>query len=117
MNSIRAIRRSAGILAGLVGVLLASITDPPAALASQLRPDPPWWLRHWALPVHLPSEPPGFFKHPPVPHRAHTHAALASGLPVWQITLIAGAAAVLAAAAILLGRTLASRRHLTIASS
>jgi hypothetical protein len=111
MNHIRRIRRSAGSPAGLASLLLASITPAPTALASQLRPDPPWWLTHWALPVHLPPEPPGFFKHPPLRHQAHVHAALADGAPGWQIALITVAAAVLAAAAILLGRALAARRH------
>jgi hypothetical protein len=56
MNPIRAVRRSAGILAWLASVLLASADAAPAALASPLRPDPPWWLTHRALPVHLPPE-------------------------------------------------------------
>jgi hypothetical protein len=114
MNRIRRIRRLAAVLAG---ALLASITAAPTALASQLRPDPPWWLGHRALPVHLPPELPGFFKHPPLPHHAHVHAALADGVPGWQITLIAVGAAVSAAAAILLGRALAARRHPTTANS
>jgi hypothetical protein len=48
MNPIRAVRRSAGILAWLASVLLASADAAPAALASPLRPDPPWWLTHRA---------------------------------------------------------------------
>jgi hypothetical protein len=111
------IRRSAGILAWLASVLPASAVAAPAALASPLRPDPPWWLRHWALPVHLPPEPPGFFKHPPLPHHAHVHAALAGGVPGWLITLITAGTAVLAGAAILLGRALTARRHLSTANS
>ena len=117
MNPIHAIRRSASILAFLASVLLAPITAAPAALASQLLPDPPWWLKHWGLPVHLPPESPGFFKHPPLPRQARVHAALASGVPGWQIALITAAAAALAAAAILLGRALAARRHPATAHS
>ncbi len=108
MNRIRAIRRLAAVLAWLASVLLASSVAAPAALASPLRPDPPWWVTHRALPVHLPPELPGFFKHPPLPHHAHVHPALAGGVPGWQITLITVGAIVLAAAAILLGRTLAA---------
>ena len=117
MNPIRAIRRSAGTLAWLASVLLASAVTAPAALASPLRPDPPWWLTHRALPVHLPPVRPDFSKHPPLPHHAHVHAALAGGMPGWQITLITVGAAVLAAAAILLGPALAARRHPTTADS
>jgi hypothetical protein len=117
VNRIRRIRRLAAALAGLAGALLASITTAPTALASQLRPDPPWWLGHRALPAHLPPGPAGFFKHRPVPHHAHVHAALAGGLPGWQIALITAAAAVLAAAAILLARALAARRHPATADS
>jgi hypothetical protein len=111
------IRRLGAVLAGLAGILLAFAAAAPAALALQLRPDPPWWLRHWALPMHLPPVPPGFFKHPPPPHHAHVHAPLADGMPGWQIALITVGATVLAAAAILLGRALAARRHPTIANS
>lgn len=115
--SVRRLAGLAGALAWLASVLPASAVPGPAALASPLRPDPPWWLTHRALPLHLPPEPPGFFKHPPLPHRAHVHAALAGGMPGWQITLITAGAAILAAAAILLGRALAARRHLTTADS
>jgi hypothetical protein len=80
MNRIRRIRRLAVVLAGPAGALLVSITAAPTALASQLRPDPPWWLGHRALPVHLPPKLPGFFKYPPLPHHAHVHAALAGGV-------------------------------------
>jgi len=117
MNPIRAFRRSAAILAWLASVPLASAVAAPAALASPLRPDPPGWLRQRAVPVHLPPQLPGFFKHPPLPHQAHDHAALADGVPGWQITLITVGALVLTAAVILLGRALAARRHLTTANS
>jgi hypothetical protein len=108
MNRTRHIRRLAALLAGLVGALLASITAAPTALASQLRPDPPWWLGHRALPVHLPPELPGFFKHPPPPG----HAAAFGGMPSWQIALIAAGAALLApTVAVLWGRARTARRN------
>ncbi len=98
------------------GALAALSPTDPTALAAQLRPDPPWWLKHWPLRVHLPHERPGFFKHPPLPHPP-VHPALASGMPGWQITLITLGAAALAAAAILLGRAVAARRQPSVASS
>ena len=112
MNRIRHIRRLAGVLAGLAGAVLACATAAPAALASQLRSDPPWWLRHWALPVHLPPGPPGFFNHPPLPPRhaggpvpvyqVPAHTAVTGGLPGWQIALIAAAAALAVATVLVL---------------
>jgi hypothetical protein len=68
----------------------------PAALASGQPPHPP----------------PGWNKHPPLP--AHTHTAAAGGMPGWQITLIAAAAVLLAAAlAVTVYRIRAARRHVT----
>jgi hypothetical protein len=114
MNRIRHIRRLAGVLAALAGAVLAVAAAAPAALASQLRPDPPWWLRHWALPVHLPPGPPGLVKHPPlppgqvagpVPVYQVPHAAVTRGLPGWQIAVIAaGAALAVATVLVLLDR-------------
>jgi hypothetical protein len=110
MNRIRRIRRLAAVLAGLAGALLAPITAAPTALASQLRPDPPWWLGHCALPVHLPPELPGFFKHPPPPGHV-VRTAVIGGMPGWQIALIAvGAALAAATGAVLLDRAPAARR-------
>jgi len=86
----RLIRRMAGVLTGLAA-LLAPITTGPAAVASQLRPDPPGWLQRVPAPAHLPPLPPGWNMHPPRPGPAHIHAALAGGMPGWQITLIAAA--------------------------
>ena len=105
----RLIRRVVGVLTGLAEPL-APITIGPTAVASQLRPDPPGWLTKRAPgPVHLPPLPPGWNKHPPLPGPAH--AALAHGMPGWQITLIACAATVLAAAAaVLVVRMRAARR-------
>jgi hypothetical protein len=112
------IRRLAAVPAGLAGALLAFAAAAPAALASQLRPDPPWWLMHRALPVHLPPELPGLFKHPPPPGHV-AHAAGSGGMPGWQITLIAAGTALLAAAvAVLLDRARPARRKpVTVAVS
>ena len=96
-------RRIVGVLAGVIA-LLAPLTSEPAAFASQLRPDPPWWITHPVLPGHLPSRPPGCLKHPQLPDPAGVHAGLAGGMPGWLITVIAVGAAVIAVAAIVLGR-------------
>src|SRR5262249_39219869 len=77
MNRIRHIRRLAAALTGLAGALLAFAGAVSAA-------------RAWRLPPH----PPGWNKHPPV---SHVHAVVIGGMPGWQITLIAIAAALLAA--------------------
>src|SRR5262249_17695318 len=115
MTRIRHIRRLAGVLAGLAGAVLAFAAAAPAALASQLRPDPPWWLRHWALPVHLPPGPPGLVNHPPLPpgqvpgpapvYQVPAHTAVTGGTPGWQIAAIAaGAALAVATVLVLLDR-------------
>jgi hypothetical protein len=95
VNRTRHIRHSAGILAGLASALLVSITTAPATFATTSpRPAGP------AVPA--PEKP------------ARVHAALAGGMPAWQITLIAVGAAVLAAAiAVLLTRAQAARRPVT----
>jgi hypothetical protein len=116
MNPIRhshLIRRIAGSLAG-VTALLPSITTGPAALAAQLRADPPAWLDRLPLGVYYPPAPAGWDKHPPRPGPAHVHAALAGGMAGWQITLIAGGVMVLAAALAVIARTMhAGRRRAT----
>jgi len=67
MNLNRHFRRLVGVLAALAGAVLAVAAAAPAARAAQLRPDPPRWLRHWALPVHPLPWPPGLVKHPLLP--------------------------------------------------
>jgi hypothetical protein len=79
MNHIRHIRRVAATLATLAGALLAFAAAAPAALASGPGP--------------LPLPPPIREKHPQVP----VHTVVIGGMPGWQITLIAIAAALLAA--------------------
>jgi hypothetical protein len=67
--------------------------------------------------VNLPR-PPGWNKHPPLPDPARVHAALATGMPGWQIALIAISAAVLATAvAVLVHQARAARRHATTSAA
>jgi len=104
MNHSHPIQCIATILAGLAAGLLALATAAPVALA---RPAPPS-VSHTALATPRPQLP-GWNKHPPLP--AHVHALATGGMPGWQITLIASAATVLAAALIaLLARPRAARR-------
>jgi hypothetical protein len=95
MTRIHPIRRLAGIMAGLAGALLALTAASPAAFAEHVPP---------------PGGHGGTVQAPP---QAHT-IIIAGGMPGWQITLIAVAAAVVAAiVAVFLDRALAARRHLT----
>jgi hypothetical protein len=100
----RLIRRVAGVLTGLA-TALALITTGFAALASQLRLDPPGWLTERApWPVHLLPLPPGWTKHPPLPGPGPRR--LAGHMPGRRITLIA-------ATAVLAGRMHAAWRRAT----
>jgi hypothetical protein len=91
------IRRAAVILAGLTASLLALSTGAPAAFAYVLPPGPSSG---------------GTAGPPPV------QAIVTGGMPGWQITLIAVAAAILAAIlAVLLDRARAARRHQTARSA
>ena len=91
------IRRLAAILAGLTGSLLALTTASPAAFAYILPPGPSSG-RNAGLP---PAD-----------------TIVTGGMPGWQITLIAAAAAILAATmAVLLDRARAARRHQTAPSA
>ena len=93
MNVIQHIRRFAGVLAGLTAVLLAGGATPPFAV-----PPPP--------------EPSGPATSPVV-----VHTTVSGGMPGWQITLIAVAAALLAATvAVLADRARASRKATTAAA-
>src|SRR5262249_4146476 len=78
-------------------VVLASLTAAPAALAA---PQPP---------------PSGWNKHPPLPDPARVHAALAGGIPGWQLTLMAVTIVLLAATLVAIaypgpGRAVAGER-------
>ena len=99
MYLIHSIRRPAGILLWLAGALPASlIAAAPAALATP-RPKPPGWNKHRPLP-------------------AHVHAAVTGGMPGWQITLIAAAAALVAAAlAVMVYRARSARRRATVSAA
>ena len=93
MNHIHRIRRAIRLLAALASALLAAGTAAPA-FAAGLRP------------------PPGSLQRPPVPPATRAHTVVVGGMPGWQITLIAVAAAVLAATlAVILDRTRTARRH------
>jgi len=105
----RIIRRMACAMAGLAGGLLALSITSSAAFAYRL---PPSGGGRATTPTTLPTVPPGANKHPPL--HAAGHTAVIGGMPGWQITLIAIAAAVLAAAlAVTADRILAARRRVS----
>lgn len=96
MNLIRHIRRSAAVLVGLAGAMLAFAV--PA----------------FARTVPIPGDTFGTPVPAPVPAQVpvQVRTIVAGGMPGWQIALIAIAAAVVTAAvAVLLDRTRATRRH------
>ena len=103
MERFHIIGRFAVILAGLAGAVLAlSAGAAQAALAGggghgyPLRPEPPGW-----------------YKHPPLP--VHAHPAVTSGIAGWQIALIvAGAALLISALAVTVYVTRAARRRVTV---
>src|SRR5689334_24874032 len=80
MNRRHALGHLAVVLAGLAGAVLTFAAAVPAALASasprRAR------LLSWADP----PLPPGWNKHPQRPDPARAHAALAGGIPGWQLT-------------------------------
>jgi hypothetical protein len=107
MKRFHIIGRLGTILAGLAGIVVTlGAVVAPAALAGgdpQRRPG-----------LVSRSQSPGWDKHPPLP--AHAHAAVASGMPGWQIALIvAGAALVAGALAVLVRR--AARRRVTVSAA
>ncbi len=109
MNGIRHIRRLASVLAGLAGVLLASAAAVPAAFAgTNPIPDPPGYVGD-----------PYIGTSPVAPVPATTvHVINTGGMPGWQITLIAIAAALLTATvAVLLDRARATRRNAVTAAT
>jgi hypothetical protein len=91
MNPIRHLRRLAAALAGLAGALLAFAAAAPAALAAGPLPPGPGWYKHPPLPGHVVHT----VHQGPVPVPLRT--VVIGGMPGWQITLIAIAAALLAA--------------------
>jgi hypothetical protein len=100
MKRFHIIGRVAAILAGLTGiVVLLGAGTASAALAGG-----------------DPHEPPGLYK--PRLLRAHTHAAVAGGLPWWQIALIlAGVALLTGALALLVHRVRAARQRVTVSTA
>ena len=110
MNRIRPIRRLAAALAGLVSALLALAAAAPAALAMPVPPSPPAWM----------------LKHPPLPaghvigpvYKAPVHTVVIGGMPGWQITLIAIAAALLTATvAVLVDRAWAAHQKAAMSAA
>ena len=108
MIRIRIIRHMACAVAGLAGAVLALGATSPAALAYRLPPSGGSGATTPAAP-----RPPGWNKHPPLQAlHAGAHTVVIGGMPGWQITLIAIASAVLAAAlAVTVDRILAARRR------
>ena len=109
MNAIRRIRRLVSVLAGLAGVLLASAAAVPAAFAgTNPIPNPTGYVGD----PHIGTAPVM-----PVP-AATVRVISTGGMPGWQITLIAIAAALLAAVvAVLLDRARAIRRNAVTAAT
>jgi hypothetical protein len=92
MNLIQRIRRPAGVVCGLVGASVTLTAAAPAALAMRVPP---------------PGDPGGV----PPSAPAQIHIVMTGGMPGWEITLIALAAALLAAvAAVFFDRAWATRR-------
>ena len=97
----------AGLFAGAIAALaaaLAASAPPPAAVLAR------FGLTTFRPGNGLPGGTAGWTSWVPAP----THAAVSSGMPGWQITLIViGAALLAAAAALLLDRAWMARRHAT----
>jgi hypothetical protein len=115
MNPIRCIRRLAAAVAGLACAWFSLAVAAPAAFAAVRVPPPVAGPPSVAL-LH---NPPGWNKHPPLPpghvvgpvQKVPVHAVVVSGMPGWQIALIAiGAALFAATAAVLLDRAWTARR-------
>jgi hypothetical protein len=107
---IRTIRRMACAMAGLAGALLALSVTASAAFAYRLPPS-----GGGGATIPATRLPPGWSKHPPASAlHVGAHTAVIGGMPGWQITLIAIASAVLAAAlAVTVDRILAARRRVS----
>ena len=110
MTRIRIIRRVACSLIGLASAVLALSATAPAAFAYRLPPSGGGGPTALTTPRPL-----GWNKHPPVlTLHAGAHTGVIGGMPGWQITLIAIASAVLAAAlAVTADRILAARRRVS----
>src|SRR6516162_7152843 len=109
MNRCHALGHFAVILAGLAGAVLVFAAAVPAALASASPRRA--GLLSWADP----PLPPGWNKHPRPPDPARVHAALAGGIPGWQLILMAVTIVLLVATVVAIaypgpGRTPADER-------
>ena len=105
MNRWHALGPLAVIVAGLAGAVVAFATVPAAASPRRAR------LLSWADP----PLPPGWNKHPRPPDPARVHAALAGGIPGWQLILMAVTIVLLVATVVAIaypgpGRTPADER-------
>jgi hypothetical protein len=105
------IHRSVCVLAGLFAGAIAALA---AALATSAPPPGPVLARSGLMTIRpgngLSGGTAGWTSRVPAP----VHAAVTSGMPGWQITLIAiGAALLAAAAALLVDRVWMARRHAT----
>ena len=85
MNRCHALGRLAVIVAGLAGAVVAFAAEPAVSAAVARASPRRARLLSWADP----PLPPGWNKHPPLPHPAQVHHALAGGMPGWQLTLMA----------------------------
>src|SRR6516225_4666973 len=93
------------IVAGLAGAVVAFAAVPASASYRRAR------LLSWADP----PLPPGWNKHPRLPDPARVHAALAGGMPGWQLSLMAVTIVLFAATSVAIaypgpGRTPAEER-------
>jgi len=103
MNPIRHIRRITAVLGGLAAALLACGATPAFA---RVMPPPGGFAPSAPVPAQIPAL-----------VRPVTHTVVVSGMPGWQIALIAvGAALLTAVLAVLAGRALAARRR-TVATA
>ena len=99
MNTIRRIHRLAGLLAASAAALLVLAAASPAMASTALIP----YYERSAPPAQAPAQ---------------IHTMTAGGMPGWQITLIAVAAAVLSATlAVAADRARATRRHIAVPSA
>jgi hypothetical protein len=108
MNRCHALGHLAVIVAGLAGAVVAFAAVPALASASPR----PARLLSWADP----PLPPGWTKRPQLPDPARAHAALAGGIPGWQLTLMAATIVLLVATLVAIanpgpGRTPADERR------
>jgi hypothetical protein len=120
MKPIRRIRRFAAALAGLACAWLGLAVAAPTAFAAVRVPPP------GSGPPGIPvlHEPPGWYKHPPLPVGHVTgpvyqvHTVVIGGMPGWQIALIAvGAALVAATVAVLVDRAWTAHRKSVTATA